>query len=47
MKTINYQEAFAELQQIVSEIEDGEISVDLLSEKVNVPPSSSAFAKAN
>ncbi len=34
MKTINYQEAFAELQQIVSEIEDGEISVDLLSEKV-------------
>ena len=34
MKTINYQEAFEELQQIVSEIEDGEISVDLLSEKV-------------
>jgi exodeoxyribonuclease VII small subunit len=34
MKTTNYQEAFGELQQIVSEIEGGEISVDLLSEKV-------------
>jgi exodeoxyribonuclease VII small subunit len=30
----NYTAAFAELQQIVSEIEQGEISVDLLSEKV-------------
>lgn len=31
---INYTEAFEELQSIVSEIEQGEISVDELSEKV-------------
>lgn len=31
---INYTEAFAELQAVVSEIEQGEISVDDLSEKV-------------
>ncbi|RYY16887.1 MAG: exodeoxyribonuclease VII small subunit [Chitinophagaceae bacterium] len=31
---INYTEAFEELQSIVSEMEEGEISVDLLSEKV-------------
>lgn len=31
---INYTEAFEELQQIVTEIEEGEISVDELSEKV-------------
>ncbi|MDP4281827.1 MAG: exodeoxyribonuclease VII small subunit [Bacteroidota bacterium] len=30
----NYTEAFEELQEIVSEIEQGEISVDELSEKV-------------
>ncbi len=30
----DYTSAFAELQQIVSEIEEGEISVDDLSEKV-------------
>jgi len=30
----NYTEAFEELQQIVTEIEDGAISVDELSEKV-------------
>ena len=30
----NYAEAFAELQGIVSEIEQGDISVDQLSEKV-------------
>lgn len=30
----NYTEAFDELQQIVSEIEEGQISVDDLSEKV-------------
>ena len=30
----NYTEAFQELQEIVSEIEQGEISVDELSEKV-------------
>ena len=33
-KEINYTEAFDELQKIVSEIEEGEISVDALSEKV-------------
>jgi exodeoxyribonuclease VII small subunit len=30
----NYTEAFGELQEIVSEIESGEISVDELSQKV-------------
>lgn len=33
-KELNYTEAFNELQEIVSEIEKGEISVDGLSEKV-------------
>lgn len=33
-KEPNYTEAFEELQTIVSEIEEGEISVDILSEKV-------------
>jgi exodeoxyribonuclease VII small subunit len=33
--TTKYTEAFEELQVIVSEIEQGEISVDELSEKVN------------
>ncbi len=33
-QTPNYSEAFEELQTIVSEIENGEISVDELSEKV-------------
>jgi len=32
--TANYTEAYEELQRIVSEIENGEISVDELSEKV-------------
>lgn len=31
---LNYTDAFNELQQIVSDIEDGEISVDELSTKV-------------
>jgi len=31
---LSYTQAFEELQQIVSEIEDGEISVDELSDKV-------------
>jgi len=31
---LKYAEAFEELQQIVADIEDGEISVDELSEKV-------------
>jgi exodeoxyribonuclease VII small subunit len=34
IEKINYTEAFNELQMIVSEIEQGEISVDELSEKV-------------
>jgi exodeoxyribonuclease VII small subunit len=33
-KKINYTDAFAELQEIVAEIESGEISVDELSGKV-------------
>ena len=33
-KKIEYTKAFEELQQIVSDIEDGEITVDALSEKV-------------
>ena len=33
-KPMNYTEAFEELQQIVADIEDGEISVDELSQKV-------------
>ncbi|MFK7784174.1 MAG: exodeoxyribonuclease VII small subunit [Crocinitomicaceae bacterium] len=33
-KKQTYSDAFAELQQIVADIEDGEISVDELSEKV-------------
>ncbi|HLW32059.1 MAG TPA: exodeoxyribonuclease VII small subunit [Aequorivita sp.] len=33
-ETIKYTEAFEELQNIVLEIEQGEISVDVLSEKV-------------
>jgi exodeoxyribonuclease VII small subunit len=33
-ETPNYTDAFAELQQIVEDIENGEISVDELSEKV-------------
>jgi exodeoxyribonuclease VII small subunit len=33
-KIPNYTEAFEELQRIVTEIESGEISVDILSEKV-------------
>ncbi len=33
-KKITYTEAFEELQQIVSDMEEGEISVDELSEKV-------------
>jgi exodeoxyribonuclease VII small subunit len=33
-ESLKYTEAFEELQQIVSEIEDGQISVDELSAKV-------------
>ncbi len=34
-ETINYSKAFEELQEIVAEIEEGEISIDDLSEKLN------------
>jgi exodeoxyribonuclease VII small subunit len=34
MSEINYTKAFNELQEIVQEIENGEISVDVLSKKV-------------
>lgn len=34
MKDLSYSEAFAELQQIVSDMEEGEIGIDELSEKV-------------
>ena len=34
MSEVNYTKAFAELQDIVHEIENGEISVDVLSKKV-------------
>jgi exodeoxyribonuclease VII small subunit len=33
-KDLNYTKAFEELQTIISEMEEGEISVDTLSEKV-------------
>lgn len=32
--SLNYTKAFEELQRIVAEIEDGDISIDVLSEKV-------------
>ncbi len=35
MSNPNYQEAFEELQQIVSDLEDGQVTVDELSEKVS------------
>ena len=34
IEKVNYKEAFEELQKIVSEIEQGEISVDELADKV-------------
>ncbi|WP_294670683.1 exodeoxyribonuclease VII small subunit [uncultured Fluviicola sp.] len=33
-EALTYEKAYEELQQIISDIESGEISVDLLSEKV-------------
>ena len=33
-KTPTYEDAFNELREIVNEIEEGEVNVDLLSEKV-------------
>lgn len=35
MSKPNYQQAFEELQQIVTELENGQVTVDELSEKVN------------
>ncbi len=35
MSELNYQEAFEELQQIVTEMEEGQITVDELTEKVS------------
>ena len=33
-KNLSYEDAFNELQEIVNEIEEGEVNVDILSEKV-------------
>lgn len=44
-KTQNYEESFIELQQIVSELEDGEISVDELAEKIKRAASLIDFCK--
>lgn len=33
-ETVSYDSAFSELQEILQELEDGEISLDLLSKKV-------------
>lgn len=44
---INYARAFTELQAIVSEIELGQISVDILSEKVKERPNLLLFARRN
>jgi exodeoxyribonuclease VII small subunit len=44
-KEQTYSDAFAELQQIVADIEDGEISVDELSEKVKRASELIAFCK--
>ncbi len=43
---MNYTAAFAELQQIVSDIEDGEIGVDELAEKVKRAASLIELCKA-
>ncbi len=36
MKDLSYAEAFSELQQIVNDMEEGEIGIDELSEKVKL-----------
>jgi exodeoxyribonuclease VII small subunit len=46
-KEPNYTEAFEELQEIVLEIEQGEISVDSLSEKVKRAAILIKICKAN
>lgn len=45
-KALNYTEAFEELQSIVSDIEQGEISVDELSQKVKRAAQLIAICKA-
>jgi len=42
---MTYEKAYAELQQIISDIETGEISVDTLSEKVKRAAELIAFCK--
>ena len=44
-ENINYTEPFKELQKMVNEIEQGEISVDELSEKVKRAPYLISFCK--
>lgn len=42
---LTYEKAYDELQEIISDIESGEISVDLLSEKVKRAAELIAFCK--
>lgn len=42
---MTYDEAYSELEQIISDIEDGEIGVDLLSAKVKRAAELIAFCK--
>lgn len=44
-KTLTYEKAYDELQEIIADIESGEISVDLLSEKVKRAAELIAFCK--
>jgi len=45
LKIMTYEEAYSELQAIISDIESGEISVDSLSEKVKRAAELIAFCK--
>lgn len=44
-KQLTYESAYAELQDIITDIEDGEIGVDVLSEKVKRAAELIAFCK--
>ncbi len=44
-KQLTYEEAYKELEAIISDIEDGEIGVDVLSEKVKRAAELIAFCK--
>ena len=44
-KQLTYEEAYKELENIISDIEDGEIGVDVLSEKVKRAAELIAFCK--